>query len=101
MIISDYMDDKPEEHPGTTTQAALLLCYGLGAILLYAKATLAVMLAIVITILLHYKPELHNISRSLSRRDVQSVLQFAVLSFVMLPILPDRNFGPYQTLNPY
>lgn len=101
MIISAYMNDKQSGDPGTTTQAALMLCYGLGAVIWYGHATLAVMLAIVMTILLHFKPELQSISKSLSRRDLQSILQFAVLSFVILPILPDQNFGPYQTLNPY
>ena len=101
IIVSAYMYDRQGEDPGTTTQAALLLCYGLGVIVWYGYATLAVMLAILITVLLHFKPELHNISASMTRRDIQSILQFAVLPFVILPILPDQNYGPYQTLNPY
>lgn len=101
IIISAYMDDPAIDDPGTTTEAALVLCFGLGAMVWYGETTLAVMLAIVTTILLHYKPELQNLSKSLSRKDVQSVLQFAVLSFVILPVLPDRDFGPYDALNPY
>ncbi len=100
-IVGAYMVDRQGGGPGTTTQAALLFCYELGALVWYDHASLAVMLAIVITILLHFKPELHNISARLTRPDIQSILQFAVLSFVILPILPDKNFGPYQTLNPY
>jgi hypothetical protein len=30
-----------------------------------------------------------------------SVLQFTVLSLVILPLLPDRDHGPYGALNPY
>lgn len=101
MIISAYMGDDEDEDPGTTTQAALTLCLGLGAIIWYGYSTLAIMLAITMTILLHYKPELQSMTKSLSRRDLQSMLQFAVLSFIILPILPDQDFGPYDTLNPY
>lgn len=101
MIVGAYLEGPPIEDPGTTTEAALVFCFGLGAMVWYGETTLAVMLAIVTTILLHYKPELQNLSKSLSRTDLQSVLQFAVLSFVILPILPDRNFGPYGALNPY
>ena len=101
MIVSAYLEGPPIEDPGTTTEAALVFCFGLGAMVWYGETTLAVMLAIVTTILLHYKPELQNLSKSLSRTDLQSVLQFAVLSFVILPILPDRDFGPYGALNPY
>jgi len=101
MIVSAYLEGPPIEDPGTTTEAALVFCFGLGAMVWYGETTLAVMLAIVTTILLHYKPELQNLSKRLSRTDLQSVLQFAVLSFVILPILPDRDFGPYGALNPY
>jgi uncharacterized membrane protein (DUF4010 family) len=101
MILSAYMDDEQDEDPGTTTQAALLLCLCLGAIIWYGYSTLAIMLAITTTVLLHFKPELQTMTKSLSRRDLQSILQFAVLSFIILPVLPDTDFGPYQTLNPY
>ena len=52
------------------------------------------MLAILSTILLYFKAELQSISKALTRRDITSVLQFCVLSLVVLPILPNRNFGP-------
>lgn len=58
-------------------------------------------LAITMTILLHYKPELQSMTKSLSRRDLQSILQFAVLSFIVLPILPNHDYGPFDTLNSY
>ena len=101
MIISAYLDGDEDEDPGTTTEAALLLCFALGAVVWYGYGTLAIMLAITMTILLHYKPELQSMTKSLSRDDLQSVLQFAVLSFIVLPILPDHDYGPYDTLNPY
>jgi uncharacterized membrane protein (DUF4010 family) len=40
-------------------------------------------------------------SERLTRHDLFSVLQFAVLSLVILPLLPDRDYGPYGALNPY
>lgn len=101
MIVSAYLADNSKEDPGTTTQAALVLCFGLGAIVWYGYTNLAVMLAIVTTLLLHFKPELQNMSKSLSRGDVQSILQFAVLSFVILPILPNQGYGSFGAINPY
>ena len=38
--MSAYLDDKPGDDPGTTTQAALLLCYGLGAIVWHVAPNL-------------------------------------------------------------
>lgn len=102
MTIAAYARAKDDSvDPGTTTVAAILVCYGLGAVVWYGNDTLAIMLAIITTILLYFKTELHGITQKLSRRDLISVLQFAVLTFIVLPILPDKNYGPYEAINPY
>ncbi|MBI2307657.1 MAG: MgtC/SapB family protein [Rhodocyclales bacterium] len=101
MMIAAYHRQPDANDPGTTSVVALLLAFCYGAMVWYGLRTLAVMLAILTTVLLYFKAELQTVTKSLTRRDITSVLQFAVLSLVILPILPDRNFGPYDTLNPY
>lgn len=101
-IVSAYMGEHaPEAEPGTTTEAALLVCYTLGAMVWHGERELAIMLAIVTTVLLYFKPEMQGAARRLTRRDLVSILQFAVLTFIILPILPDRNLGPFQSFNPH
>lgn len=103
-IIAAYLGDepdKPEADPGTTTVIALLLSYALGLMIWLDMSRLAVMIAIGITALLYFKPELRGFSQRLTRRDLVAVLQFAVLSFVVLPILPDQNYGPFGAFNPH
>lgn len=102
MIVSAYINTPTENNdPGTTTVAALLICYALGVLVWFGMSKLAVMIAIATTTLLYFKPELQGMSQRLSRRDLVSILQFSVLSFVILPILPDRSFGPYDAFNPH
>lgn len=102
MIIAAYLNSPTQESdPGTTTVIALLLCYGLGAMIWFDLATLAVMIAIGITALLYFKPELRGMSQRLTRRDLVAVLQFSVLTFIVLPILPDQSYGPYNAFNPH
>lgn len=103
MIIAAYLraPAQADRDPGTTTIAALLLCYGLGILVWQYEIQLAVMLGIAATVLLYFKPELRGMSQQLSRRDLLSVLQFAVLALIILPLLPNQNYGPYGALNPY
>ncbi|MBM3391491.1 MAG: MgtC/SapB family protein [Betaproteobacteria bacterium] len=102
MIIAAYLKQPDDAgDPGTTSVVALLVCYCLGAAVWYGYGTLAVMVAIATTVLLYFKAELHGISHRLTPKDIISILQFAVLSFVILPILPDRSFGPYEAFNPH
>lgn len=103
IIVAAYLraPQEPDGDPGTTTMAALVLCYGLGVLVWHEEFQLAVMLAIVATTLLYFKPELRGMSQKLSRRDLLSMLQFAVLALIILPLLPNENYGPYGALNPY
>ncbi|MGQ0578530.1 MAG: MgtC/SapB family protein [Betaproteobacteria bacterium] len=101
MIVIANARDPDQRDPGTTTVVALLLCYGLAVMTWFEYQTLAVMLAIVTASLLYFKTELRGITARLERRDLVSILQFAVLMFIVLPILPDQDFGPYGALNPY
>ncbi len=100
MIITAYATDPTQQEPWTTTVVAVLVCYALAAMVWFDHATTAVMLAIIITALLYFKAELRGITTRLERRDLISILQFGVLMFVILPILPDQNYGPYAVINP-
>ena len=102
MIIAAYLNQPDDAgDPGTTSVVAILVCYCLGAAIWFGYGTLAVMLGIATTVLLYFKAELHGLSSRLTPKDIISILQLAVLTFVILPILPDRSYGPYDALNPY
>jgi uncharacterized membrane protein (DUF4010 family) len=86
---------------GTTTVIAAVAVFFLGAANYYGYRTLAVALGVGITALLYFKAELEGFSQKLTGQDIRSVLQFAVLTAVILPLLPDRPLGPYGVLNPF
>ncbi|MEW6514492.1 MAG: MgtC/SapB family protein [Pseudomonadota bacterium] len=101
MIVAQARDPLDDGDPGTTSVVALMVCYGLGALVWFGQATLAVMLAITVTVLLYFKAQLQGVTRSLTHKDLISILQFGVLSLVVLPILPNQDYGPYNALNPH
>ncbi len=51
--------------------------------------------------LLYFKSELRGVASRLTSQDWRSVLQFSVLPLIVLPILPNRGFGPYDAINPH
>lgn len=100
MIASNFSAQQEEQYRGFTSEAAVIITYGLGAAVWFGYSTLAVMLAITTTILLYFKAELRQFSERTTPKDINSILQFAVLSLVILPILPSQDFGPYNAINP-
>ncbi|MDN0085301.1 MgtC/SapB family protein [Crenobacter sp. SG2305] len=91
----------PVSEPHTTTLIALLVTYSLGLLIWHGGSSLAVALGVATAALLYLKPELTGLLQKLARHDFLSLLQFVALSFIVLPILPNRSFGPYHAFNPY
>lgn len=100
MVASNFSSRQEEQYRGFTSEAAVIVTYGLGAAVWFGYATLAVMLAITTTVLLYFKAELKQFSERTTPKDINSILQFGVLSLVILPILPSADFGPYNAINP-
>jgi uncharacterized membrane protein (DUF4010 family) len=86
--------------PGLTTEVAILLMFGVGAYIVIGHAGVAIAVGGVAAVLLHFKGQLHGIVQRFGDDDLKAIMQFVLLSLVILPVLPDRAYGPYAVLNP-
>ncbi|HEY6421031.1 MAG TPA: DUF4010 domain-containing protein [Candidatus Binataceae bacterium] len=86
---------------GETTAVATLLTFALGALAGIGDLTAAVSAAVIATLILGFKPELHRLLTWIDREELLATLRLLLISVVLLPILPNRTFGPWQALNPY
>jgi len=92
---------------GITSEAAFLVTFLLGAISVSQdlipqvgrRVFTVLSTAVVVTALLSSKPIVQPLMRRVSREDVVSVLKFLIVALVLVPWLPDRNFGPLGALN--
>jgi len=87
--------------PGLTTEVAALLLYGVGAYLVVGQMTVAVALGGTIAVLLHLKKPMHEFVAAVGEVDMKAIMQFALVTLVVLPILPNRGYGPFEALNPF
>lgn len=89
-----------EHDPGLTGEVALVATALLGALAVRSPG-IATGLAVVVAVLLFAKRPLHTLTRELlSEREVFDGLFLLASALVVLPLLPDRGFGPYGALNP-
>jgi uncharacterized membrane protein (DUF4010 family) len=86
--------------PGLTTEVAMLLMFGVGAYLVIGHREVAIAIGGGAAVLLHFKGELHGIAGKLGDEDLKAIMQFALISLVILPVLPNQTYGPYAVLNP-
>lgn len=90
-----------QAEPGVTTEAALLLMYAVGAYLTVGPYAVAIAVGGGVAVLLQFKAELHGVVYRLGDPDLRAIMQFVLIACIVLPILPDQAFGPYQAFNPF
>ncbi len=84
-----------------TSLVTMLLTFALGSMVALEHVNLAAAAAVITTIVLRFKDVLHEWLRKLGRRELHAVLQLLLISVVLLPVLPDRGYGPWEAINPY
>ena len=86
---------------GQTTEVAALLTFALGVYLVDGDKSVAFVVAGVTVVLLHLKEPMHRFVDRMGEHDMSAIIQFVVISLIILPLLPDKTFGPYNVLNPF
>jgi len=88
------------EH-GQTTEVTALLTFAIGAYLPLGDRSLAAVATGLVVILLHLKGPMHVFVRKMGPKDMAGIMTFVVISLIILPLLPNRAFGPFKVLNPF
>lgn len=84
-----------------TSLISMLLTFLLGALATMQHVNLAASSAVVLAILLRFKDVLHGWLKKLEKQELHAALQLLLISIVLLPVLPDKGYGPWDALNPY
>jgi uncharacterized membrane protein (DUF4010 family) len=95
-----YWRETAGEKVGGTTEVAAFVTFGLGVLagLDYFAAALAG--AVIATGILSLRQELRRFTRALTDQDLFATVQFAAVSLVILPLVPDAALGPWGVWNP-
>jgi len=84
-----------------TSSVTALVAYSLGALAGHGELLAASSSAVVLTMLLGFRPELHGLVRAIDREELLATFRLLLISVVMLPVLPNRSYGPWAAFNPY
>lgn len=109
LVATAYVRDTAGgEHLGISTEVATMLTYGLGALATARDLPLAAhdrlqvvgVAAVAVLGLLASRRSLHGVIAKVSPDDIAATVKLLAFAVVVLPLLPDRDLGPWDALNP-
>ena len=102
LVVASYFGELQRTGDmGLTSEVALLLTFLLGSLAMAGHAPLAAAGAVAVALLLSLKRVLHGALQRLSEDELSGTLKLLFISLVLLPVLPNEGYGPWQVFNPY
>lgn len=102
LVITSYIiDARKDRDLGITTEIALLLTFSLAAWAGLGYHLQALAVTVVVITMLSLKPVLHRWLKGIEVKEIYAGIKLLVISVILLPLLPNEGYGPWQSLNPY
>ena len=103
VVVTAYNATAREGEDGATTEVSLLITFLIGALCSWGMLALAGAIAVVTMLMLALKGWLHNLAKRIEPSDVEATLKFAIITLMILPLLPNTDYGPpgLEVINPY
>jgi uncharacterized membrane protein (DUF4010 family) len=104
LVIASYIFEiktQGNDDIGITTEVALILTFSLGAWAALGFQMEALGSAVATIALLSLKPVLHDWLQRIDVEVIYAGIKLLIISVIMLPLLPNQGYGPWETLNPY
>lgn len=95
-----YKTVKSDSH-GTTTEIAAFVTYILGMMMYLSLEDYAVLIAVIMLFILEIKSTLVKVEKEITQNDIKSATLFLIMTFVVLPLLPNEMVDPFGMFNPY
>jgi len=87
--------------PGMTTESAALVMFFVGVAVAQGFTLPAVVVTGTVTVLLHWKGRLSALVDGMGADEAAAIFRWVLIALVVLPVLPDTTYGPYDVLNPF
>lgn len=100
MVVTSYYLEAKEGSHGATSEIAAILVFVMGVLIYIEFYTVAIASSVVLTLFLSLKDPLQRLITHVNEEDIYATLKFAIITAIILPVLPNETMGPLDVLNP-
>jgi uncharacterized membrane protein (DUF4010 family) len=99
--IAFVIQQRKSKDISITGVVSLLITFVLGSLTVSGYTVLAASAAVITAVVLDNKSELHQALQKLQEYELDAALRLLMISIVLLPLLPNKTYGPWNAVNPY
>ena len=99
LVIVTYVMTARSGSFGITSELSAILTFLLGVLVFDGHILFAILVAVIVTGLLSLKFKLHRLIATFTPEDIRAIIQFVIISALVMPFLPEENFGPRDVWN--
>ena len=100
-VAFHWLEASVDRDMSVTSVVAGMVTFLLGCLAIVGDLDIAIAAAVAMTALLALREQLHRWLASLTWHEIRAVLILLAMSFLLLPILPNRTIDPWNAINPY
>ncbi len=100
LVIISYYFSSRTGGIGGTSEITHFIVYLLGSLVFWNYVLLAGAVAVVLVTFLTFKSEFRALAGKVENEDIFAAIKFAIITIIILPLLPDQTYGPFDVLNP-
>lgn len=104
LVITSYVIEakvEDEKDLGITTEVALLLTFTLSSWAAFGYHVYALGVTVIVIALLSLKPTLHNWLHKVEVKEIYAGIKLLIITVILLPLLPNKGYGPWEAINPH
>lgn len=101
ILVGYYLTSIKTKEIGLTTELSAITAFLIGVMVYVAPLELPILVTIAVTLILSFRLYLHKFVMNLKQNEFYDTIKFIIVAFIVLPLLPNKYFGPFETFNPY
>ncbi len=100
LVVSSYFLSASRGEIGVTSEVTAIITFLLGTLAFQGHLLFTIITCVLVLVLLSFKLPLHRFVQTMTEQEIRAVVQFAIITALVLPFLPNEGYGPYDIWNP-
>ena len=99
-VAASYWISANKGDIGGTSEVAVIISFLLGVTTCLGFIEVSLAMMVLLVVILSFKDPLKTLIKKVSEAELRAFISFVVIALLIFPFLPNKNYGPFEVINP-